>query len=127
MTKKFHILLAVLALGFFSTPKLAYSCETNSSKTEKSCCKKNKTDDTDKKVCCTHHHFKNNQNEDDCKGKCKKPSCTCTTSHCVFTTPLLFTLKSKSGFIVSKKNNLYDKNIHLSDGFHSVWTPPNIG
>ena len=35
MTKKFHILLVILTLGFFATPTLTYACGTKSTKTEK--------------------------------------------------------------------------------------------
>jgi len=73
MTKKFHILLVILTLGFFATPTLTYACGTKSTKTEKSCCKKGdkacekdstKCDKAEKKECCkkdkdstaTDHH-----------------------------------------------------------------------
>jgi hypothetical protein len=32
MTKKFHILLIILTLGFFATPTLTYACGTKSTK-----------------------------------------------------------------------------------------------
>jgi hypothetical protein len=33
----------------------------------------------------------------------------------------------KPSFAISKKLKFYDKKAYLSDGFYSIWTPPNIG
>lgn len=127
MTKKIHILLIILTIGFFATPMLTYACGTNSNKTEKSCCKNDNTDNIEKKDCCKNHHSKNNKNDDGCGGKCKHPSCSCPTVHFVFNLPFFIEISLKKDFTESKKNKFYDKEIYLSDGFYSIWTPPNIG
>ena len=127
MIKKFHFLLIILTFGFFATPTLTYACGTNSNKTEKSCCNKDKAKRTDKKDCCKSPHSNNNINDDGCDGKCKHTSCSCSTSHFAFNLPFTIELKFKNCFVESEKNKFYDKQIYLSDGFYTIWTPPNIG
>ena len=113
MTKKFHILLVILTLGFFATPTLTYACGTKSTKTEKSCCK--------------NHKSKSDKDKNSCNGKCNNSNCSCPTNHCSFALPFWTETKVKTYFAESKKiKNYYNEN-YLSDGFKSIWTPPKIG
>jgi hypothetical protein len=124
MTKKFHILLIIFTLGIFATPMLTYACGTKTTETEKSCCKKNKTTKDTKKDCCKNHKSKN---ERGCDGKCNNSNCSCPTAHFAFALPFWTETKVKTYFAESKKiKNYYNEN-YLSDGFKSIWTPPNIG
>jgi len=106
---------------------VSYACGTKSGKTEKSCCEKNKSDKTDKKDCCKNRHSKNNNNNDGCEGKCKDASCSCPTVHFAFNLPCPTEISLKKRFAESKKIKFYDNDPCLSDGFYSIWTPPNIG
>ena len=113
-------------LGFFLTPTLTYACGKSHTKTEKSCCDK-KTSQTDKKDCCKNHKSKSDKDKNSCNGKCNNSNCSCPTNHCAFALPFWTETKVKTYFAESKKiKNYYNEN-YLSDGFKSIWTPPNIG
>jgi hypothetical protein len=127
MTKKFHILLLILTLGFFATPTLTYACGTETTKTEKSCCKKSKTEKNSKKDCCKKSNSKSDKENNDCDGKCKNSNCCCPTTHFAFALPFYVEIKGKTYFTEGKKTKLYYNENYLSDGFTSIWTPPNIG
>lgn len=127
MTKKFHILLIILTLGFVATPTLTYACGTNSTKSEKSCCKKDKSDKGEKKDCCKKNKSKKDTSDDGCDGKCNHKSCTCSTTHFAFNLPFSSEIKIKVFFDESKKLKFYENETYLSSGFYSIWTPPNIG
>ena len=124
MTKKFHILLIILTLGIFSTPMLTYACGTKSTKTEKSCCKKTKSS---KKDCCKKNKSHNDKDNNECDGKCNNSNCSCPTVHFAFALPFYAEIKAKTYFAESKKTKLYYNENYLSDGYVSIWTPPNIG
>jgi len=127
MTKKFLILLIILTLGFFATPTLTYACGTKSTKTERSCCKKSETEKSNKNDCCKNHRSKNGKNDGGCGGKCNHKSCSCPTTNFAFALPFWTEIKVKIYFAESEKiKNYYNEN-YLSDGFVSIWTPPNIG
>ena len=127
MAKKFHILLIILTLGFFATPTLTYACGTKATKTEKSCCKKSKSEKSSKKDCCKKNKSHNDKDSNDCDGKCNNSNCSCPTIHFAFTIPSYAEIKAKTYFAESKKAKLYYNENYLSDGFTSIWTPPNIG
>lgn len=127
MTKKFHILLIILTIGFFATPMLTYACGTKSVKTEKSCCKKSKTEKNSKKDCCNKNKSKNDKENKGCDGKCNNSNCSCPTAYSTIALPFWTELRVKTYFAETKKiKNYYNVN-YLSDGFKSIWTPPNIG
>ena len=127
MIKKFHILLIILTLGIFATPTLTYACGKKSTKTEKSCCKKSKTEKSNKKECCKKSNSKSDNENNGCDGKCNNSNCSCPTVHFAFALPFDAELKAKTNFTESKKTKLYYNENYLSDGFTSIWTPPNIG
>ena len=124
MTKKFHILLIILTLGFFATPTLTYACGSKSTKTEKSCCKQGKSN---KKDCCKKSNSKSDKDNNGCDGKCNNSNCSCPTTHFAFSMPFWTELRAKTYFAESKKTKNYYNENYLSDGFVSIWTPPNIG
>jgi hypothetical protein len=138
MTKKFHIqttfrLFIILTLGIFLTPTQSYACGTHSAKAEKSCeespcCKKEKSNKTEKKDCCKKSKSQTKQSEKkkDCEGKCGENSCHCPTFNFAFTLPFVAELTNNNFEIFGKKQKFYDKKAHLSSGFVSIWTPPNI-
>ena len=127
MTKKFHILLIILTLGIFAIPTLTYACGTKNAKTEKSCCKKSKTEKNSKKDCCKRNNSKSDKDNSGCDGKCNNSNCSCPTVHFAFALPFYVEIKAKTYFTESKKTKLYYNENYLSDGFTSIWTPPNIG
>lgn len=127
MTKKFHILLIILTLGFFATPTLTYACGTKSMKTEKSCCKKIKTNKDNKKDCCKNHKSKNDKDNNGCDGKCNNSNCSCPTTHFALALPFWTETRGKIYFAKSKKSKSDYNETYLSSGFVSIWTPPNIG
>ena len=116
-----------MTLGFFATPTLTYACGTKSTKTEKSCCKKSKSEKSSKKDCCKKNKSHNDKDSNDCDGKCNNSNCSCSTVHFAFALPLYAEIKAKTYFAESKKTKLYYNENYLSDGFKSIWTPPNIG
>ncbi|PDS23663.1 hypothetical protein [Flavobacterium branchiophilum] len=127
MTKKFHILLIILTLGFFATPTLTYACGTKIAKTEKSCCKKEKNNKDNKKECCKKNKSNNNKEDKGCNGKCNSSNCSCPTVHFAFALPFYAEIKAKTYYTENQKTKLYYNENYLSDGFTSIWTPPNIG
>jgi hypothetical protein len=127
MTKKFHLLLIILTIGFFATPTLTYACGTKTTQTEKSCCKKAENEKDNKKDCCKESNSKSDKNNKGCDGKCGHSSCSCPSSNCAFVLSFWTTPRTKTYFVESKKiKNHYNEN-YLSDGFISIWKPPNIG
>ena len=127
MARKFHILLIILTLGFFTIPTLTYACGTKTAKTEKSCCKKEKSEKSSKKDCCNKNKSNNDKENKGCDGKCNDSNCSCPTTHFAFASPFWTEIKTKIHFAKSKKiKNYYNEN-YLSDGFVFIWTPPNIG
>ncbi len=117
MTKKFHILLIILTLGFFATPTMTYACGTNTTKTEKSCCKKSKTEKNNKKDCCKKGNSKSDKENSGCDGKCNNSNCSCPTVLFAFTLPFYAEIKTKTYFAESKKNKNYYNENYLSDDF----------
>jgi hypothetical protein len=127
MTKKFHIFLFILTFGFFVTPNMTYACGTKSTKTEKSCCKKDNDNKDNKKNCSKNHNSKNEKNNDGCGGENGQSSCHCSTTNCAFALSFWTETKTNTYFPEFKKcKSYYIENYH-SDGFYSIWTPPNIG
>ena len=112
MSRLFYIVL-ISVFGVFATPTLSYACGTKNAKTEKSCCKNNNS--------------KSDKNDNGCDGKCNNSNCSCPTVHFAFALPIYVEIKAKTYFTESKKTKLYYNENYLSDGFTSIWTPPNIG
>lgn len=127
MTKKFHILLIILTIGFLATPTLTYACGTKTTKTEKSCCKKAKNEKDTKKNCCKKSNPKGDKDNNGCDGKCNHSDCSCPTTHFAFSLPFWAELRAKTYFAENKKTKNYYNETYLSSGFYSIWTPPNIG
>lgn len=123
MTKKFHILLIILTLGFFVTPTLTYACGTKTEKTEKSCCKKNKSNKATKKNCCKKNQSKSTN---DCNGQCGDRNCVSyPTNYTLIPNFKIELTNNNVAFISHILNFRYNEN-YLSDGFASIWIPPNI-
>lgn len=127
MTKKFHILLIILTIGFFATPMITYACGTKTTKTEKSCCKKSKNEKDNKKDCCEKGNSKRDNDDKGCDGKCNNSNCSCPTTHFAFSMPFWTKIRAKTYFAESKKTKNYYNESYPSDGFVCIWTPPNIG
>lgn len=133
MTKKFHISLLIVTLGFFLMPTLTFACGTNA---EKSCRgvssgKKRPSAKTQKKDCCkkgtcTAHHHSKGKNHDGCDGNCNDSSCHCSPTHFSVTLPSSVEMKPKYFHFFTEKQTFYDKETYLSSGFCSVWLPPKI-
>lgn len=124
MAKKFHILLLLVAIGFFMVPALAFACEM---KSEKPCCNKEISSKGDKKDCCEKDNdSQNKDHEGGCNGKCGHSNCT--TSFPQFSIAY-FEIKFKSHTIdfSVKEQNYFNSETNLSSGFHSIWFIPKIG
>ena len=126
MSRLFYIVL-ISVFGFFLIPSQSYACGTKTTKTEKSCCKKSKNEENSKKDCCKNNNSKNDKDDNGCDGKCNNSNCSCPTVHLEFTLPFYAEIKAKTYFVESKKTKFYYNENYLSDGFTSIWTPPNIG
>ena len=126
MSRLFYIVL-ISVFGFFATPTLSYACGTKNTNTEKSCCKKSKTEKNSKKDCCKKNNSKSDKEDKGCDGRCNNSNCSCSTVHFAFALPFYAEIKAKTYFTESKKTKLYYNENYLSDGFVSIWTPPNIG
>ena len=124
MTKKFHIVLLMVVMGFFLTPGSIYACGM---KSEKSCCKKEISSKGDKKDCCKNDNDSKNKSHDgSCNGKCGHSNCT--TSSVQFSLAF-FEIKFKNNnFDFSeKKQNYIHSETNLSSDFFSIWLIPKIG
>ena len=123
MTKKFHIVLILVTLGFFLIPSATYACGTNSIKTEKSCC--NSTSKGDKKSCCKNYEQKSNNHEKGCGGKCGHSNCTISSVHF---NVAFFEIKfnNTSLYSLEKIQNYFNSEANLSSGFSSLWLIPKI-
>ncbi|WP_296149647.1 hypothetical protein [uncultured Flavobacterium sp.] len=125
MNKYFHIQLIIFMLGFFATPMLGYGCGKNVEKVEKTSCSLKKIIKSSEKDCCKSHS--SNEKSKDCNGKCKNTSCQCSNSCYSFFSTFITLKNTNKFFIDSSKQKFYHREAHLSPGFVSIWTPPNIG
>ena len=126
MSRLFYIVL-ISVFGFFLIPSQSYACGTKTTKTEKSCCKKSKNEENSKKDCCKKNNSKSDKEDKGCDGRCNNSNCSCPTVHFAFALTFYAEIKAKTYFTESKKTKLYYNENYLSDGFTSIWTPPNIG
>lgn len=126
MAKRNLITFIILILGSFAIPTIIYACGTKTTKTEKSCCKKAKSEKDNKKDCCKKSNSKSEKDENGCDGKCNNSNCSCPSRHFAFAMPVCAELKVKKYFTESKTTKLCYNENYLSDGFVSIWTPPNI-
>lgn len=124
MTKKFHIVLLMVVMGFFLTPGSVYACEM---KSEKSCCSKEASSKGDKKDCCKKDNDSKNKSQDSgCNGKCGHVNCT--TSSVQFSLAFFEIKFRNNNFVFSKKEQNYiHSETNLSSGFFSIWLIPKIG
>lgn len=126
MTKKIHIVLLIVTIGFFLIPTLTYSCEM---KSKKSCCNKEMSSSNNEKMdCCknsNHSKSKDKDHEGGCNGKCGHSNCT--TSSAQFSIAF-FEIKFKNNNFdfLEKKQNYFNSETNLSSGFHSIWLIPKI-
>jgi len=126
MTKRFHIVLLIVTIGFFLIPTLTYSCEM---KSKKSCCNKEmSSSNTEKMDCCknmNHSKSKDKDHEGGCNGKCGHSNCT--TSSVQFSVAFFeIKFKNNSFDFSEKKQNYFNSETNLSSGFHSIWLIPKI-
>ena len=126
MTKKFHIVLLIVTIGFFLIPSLTYSCEM---KSKKSCCNKEmSSSNTEKMDCCknsNHSKSKDKDHEGPCNGKCGHSNCTTSASH--FSVAFFeIKFKNNSFDFSEKEQNYFNSEANLSSGFSSLWLIPKI-
>ncbi len=126
MTKKFHILLLIVTLGFFLIPTLTYSCEM---KSKKSCCNKEISSSNKEKMdCCKNNNpSKSNdeKSEGGCSGKCGHTNCTTSSVQFSLT---FFEIKFKGNNLEfsEKEQNYFNSETNISSGFSSIWLIPKI-
>lgn len=121
MTRKAHIFIIILMLGFFLKPASTYAY---GAKPEKSCCKKEINKKVEKKDCCKEKQ--SNGQDEDCGGKCGNSNCT--TSITQFNLVAFTEIEFSSNFFdfATKKQKFYQKEANISSGFYFVWLPPKI-
>jgi len=126
MTKRFHILILIVTIGFFLIPSLSYSCEM---KSEKSCCNKQMPSSSEKMDCCkksNNSKTKDKEHEGACNGNCGHSNCTSSSVH--FNVVFFEINYNSYNFNFSeKKQNYFNTESNLSSGFTSVWLIPKIG
>jgi len=126
MTKRFHILILIVTIGFFLIPSLSYSCKM---KSEKSCCNKEMSSSSEKMDCCkksNNSKTKDKEHEGACNGKCGHSNCTTSSVH--FNVVFFEINYNSYNFNFSeKKQNYFNTESNLSSGFTSVWLIPKIG
>ncbi|TAF45252.1 MAG: hypothetical protein EAZ64_04950 [Sphingobacteriales bacterium] len=122
MTSKIYILLIIL-FGFVFKPNTVFSCGT---KTEKLCCKNENSKKLVRENCFKKEKHHPNQN-DDCAGNCSSKSCKCTTPNLGLCFPFLPEMVTKRYAFCNEKQKFEYPQPHLSSGFYTIWTPPNIG
>ena len=125
MTKKFHILLLIVTIGFFLMPTLSYSCEM---KSKKACCNKEISSTIDKMDCCknsNHSKSKDKDHDGGCNGKCGHSNCTTSSFH--FSVAFFEIQFKNNNFDFSKKeHNYFNSETNLSSGFSTIWLIPKI-
>lgn len=122
MTKRIYILLTII-FGFALTPSVTFAC---GSKTEKSCCKKENSKKSETKDCCKKDNQHSND-KDDCGRECGDNSCHCPAFYFSLTTSLFQESANINFDFLDEKQNFFHIETYLPSGFHSIWTPPNIG
>ncbi|WP_233430788.1 hypothetical protein [Flavobacterium tructae] len=127
MTGKIYIVFLIMTFGFLLMPSEGYACGKTNAKSscEKKAVSKHETADTSQKNCCKKDNGSKND-EHGCNRKCDHSGCT--------PSGLQFSLMTKNEFEFEKnlfnfspeKTIPYYKNISISDGFTSIWSPPKI-
>lgn len=123
MTKKFHILILIITIGFFLMPALASACEM---KSERPCCSKEVSVNKEKKECCkAHKQASNKEQKGACNGKCGHSNCT--TSSVQYSLAFFEILIQNNNFDFSEnQHNYFNSEANLSSGFYSIWLIPKI-
>ena len=116
----YTIFILFLGLAFSSTA--SYACGSGEGK---SCCKKEIEDKSEAKKCSKKETHENGCNEN-CGGKCGDKSCNCLVLQVSFTIPVLEELSITNFELIPQKQKFPNLAINLTDGFYSIWTPPNI-
>lgn len=121
MTRKAHIFVIIVMLGFFLIPSTAFACGTE---TKKSCCKEEIAAKAEKNDCCKNKQSKNQ--DEDCGGKCGNSNCT--TSITQFNLVGFTELEFNTNFFdfENKNQKFYYNETNISSGFYFVWLPPKI-
>ena len=121
MTRYIYILLIAI-FGFAMIPNVATACSV---KAEKSCCKKEEGNQSEEKDCCKKSEAHSN-NKSECSGKCGEKSCLPSTSPFSVLTAIYQENNYKLFNSSAQQQKFSSIKAHLSSGFYSIWTPPNI-
>ncbi|MGV8879098.1 MAG: hypothetical protein ACOH2A_08720 [Sphingobacteriaceae bacterium] len=121
MTRTIHILLIFL-LGFNIVPRTGVSCDIKSGK---SLVEPQTLENSGVKDCCKKQENYANQNGDHC-GNCGENACQCPATHISSIINFSQEAAKKSDIFSDNEQILSYKQAHLSNGFYSIWTPPNI-
>ena len=104
-------------LGSITAPCFAYSSNMVEQKSTMTCCKKTQ----EKKFCCC----KNKKTSKGCDEKSKK-SCECSIA-CQYVITINSNSLNTAPLIFKEVKQLFsDISFHLSKGFYTIWTPPDI-
>lgn len=124
MTKKLHIVLLTITLGFLLMPAFSYACETESGKL---CCDKEMSaSKMDKMDCCKKHTPSKGKEDESRGGKTKHSSCSCTVFQISIIIPFEIETKVNSLVFFEEKDKFNEKETNISSGFSSVWLIPKI-
>ena len=122
MSKKIHIMLLFLTLGFFLMSNASYACGKTFSE-NKTTSKEEKVNQCKKDCCKESSKSKKNHG---CDGKCGHSNCTTAGSHFSLLASNEFEFGEKTFNYSLEKPHLHSNNCNVSSGFTSIWLPPKI-
>lgn len=120
--KQVYYTIFILVLGLAFSPASSYAWGSASGK---SCCKKEVASKTKVKKCCKKASHETGCKEN-CGGKCGDKACNCVVLQTTFTIPILDVLAYSNLELLHQKQKFPNLAINLTDGYYSIWTPPNI-
>ena len=126
MSKKIHILFFLLTLGLFLLPSSIFACGNNTAKTscEKKVTSKERKSASDQNCCNNDNDTHKEQHG--CNGKCGHSSCTTSVLHFSLLSTNEFEFHNNTFNFSVESSVPYYKNLSVSDGYSSIWSPPKI-
>ena len=113
----------VCFLTMVGVPSIVKAC---GQKAINNCCKKQSTNKLLNKKCCAKYKSQSSKDKNDCNGNCGSKTCHCPTYNFNLSLPQYLEIGSTSLKFFTKKVKFTYVDIHLSAGFYTIWSPPNI-
>lgn len=126
MTKKLHIAILFLTLGFFLMSGTTYACGKSSEKI--SCENKENSKEANnscQKDCCKKDHSPN-KDQHGCNGKCDHSGCTTSSLHHSLIAINEYAFENNLFNFSTEKHDSLHKTASISAGFPSIWLLPKI-